>query len=309
MSNFLKDFEEAFDDFLGTTVYFNESKICYKFQGVWTSNMYNTIFEEKANRLMLLLRIQLKNGLNNKSFLTEIQRKLRDTSNFLYDIYYDDFDNLEKSNLKIKRIFEEPESSDDNVFNYDFYEKKLYIDIKEKSSKNKENEISNSLIDFFENYQIKNNSAPSKLQFENYKLLDCIYYYQEIVFETLTEVDYYLINFDVIDFTKIDIEEHQPIVSAIEKCKINLSKIEVARFFKFLMVEQIIYFDLIDGKKNKIKLQNFIQDHFTYKSLNTKQENITNLQREFAETHIEIKEDYNKLIDELIAILNSKRKI
>ena len=113
MTNYLKEFEDALDDFLDLTVYFNENEIRYKFQGFWTSSNFEKDIQEKSGKLKYLLSRQLKNGLDNKSLLSDVQLQIREVYNFLYDIYYDEFDNLTKSNLKIRYSSSLPE----NVFN------------------------------------------------------------------------------------------------------------------------------------------------------------------------------------------------
>ncbi|UPT71028.1 MAG: hypothetical protein M0D53_01020 [Flavobacterium sp. JAD_PAG50586_2] len=319
MVNYLREFQEALEDFLDLTVFFNENEIRYKFQGFWTSSHFEKDIQDKAKKLENLLFRQLQNGLNNKTLLLEVKTKMRDAYNFLYDVYYDDFDNLTKSNLIARYSSASPESSSD-PYTYEFFEHLISNDKARKELQKGNIEFTmlfDSLLKLFESFE-RNDKTPSRLQFENAKLLDCIYCYREILFDLLDTVEHYFYNIDKVDFSKIDIvnfsendiidfDDADPIIEKV-KCKINLSKIEVARFFKFLMIEKYLYFDLSDRSKNKMQLQDFIESNFSYQLPNKKQGAIKNIKREFAETHIEIKENYNRLIDDLIKILETKRK-
>jgi len=304
----LRKFQEATDDFFDTRIFFNKELCQYKFQGIWVSSGFEKDIETKISCIKDLLFNQLKHGLNNKSFLLELQRELRETHHFLYNIYYDEFDDLTKSNLSIHTTHSEPDELITDLYTYDFFVK---IATDEKALEEiKQQEIIfpdlfKTLLDLF----IGKNKVdyPSRIQFENAKLLSCIYFYRTVLFDFLSQIDYYVENFDFINFSLIDTIDNQKNAETV-KCKINLSKIELARFFKFLMIEKYLYFDVNDSSKNKIMLERFIENNFTYKMQDGKQAEIKNLKREFAESHLEIKNNYNELLDELIGILESKRK-
>jgi len=309
MINYLKEFQDALDDFLDLSIYFNQNEIRYKFQGVWTSSNFEKDIQEKAKNLEHLLSRQLKNGLDNKTFLTELQLEIRKAYNFLYDIYYDDFDNLSKSNLKIRYSSAYPDYISVDLYTYEFFEKLISNEKfhKQFQSGNIEFQILfDSLLELFKNFK-KNDTTPSIQQFENLKLLECIYCYREILFDLLGVIDHYVYNFDKIDFSKIEDKEFQPIVQAV-KCNLNLSKVEAAKFFSFLIYDKIIFIDSSDEKADKIRIQKFIENNFTYKSLNSKQESITKINREISDFKLYNKSDYNKVIDDFIKILESKKK-
>jgi hypothetical protein len=304
----LRKFQEATDDFFDTRIFFNKELSLYKFQGIWISSGFEKYIETKISSIKDLLFIQLKHDLNNKSFLLKLQKELRETHQFLYDIYYDEFDDLAKSYLKIHTTHSKPDESITDLYTYDFFvniatDKKALK--KFKQQKIKFPELFKTLLDLF----IGKNEVdyPSSIQFENAKLLTCIYCYRTVLFDFLSEIDYYVENFDFINFSLIDTIDNQKNAETV-KCKMNLSKIELARFFKFLMIEKYLYFDVNDSSKNKIMLERFIENNFTYKMQDGKQGEIKNLKREFAESHLEIKNNYNELLDELIGILESKRK-
>lgn len=90
MVNYLREFQEALEDFLDLTVYFNENEIRYKFLGFWTSSNFEKDIQEKVKNLEFLLFRQLKKGRNNGDLLSEVRLKMKETYNFLCDVYYDD---------------------------------------------------------------------------------------------------------------------------------------------------------------------------------------------------------------------------
>lgn len=309
MINYLKEFQEALDDFLDLTIYFNENDIRYKFQGIWASSNFEKLIKEKAKKLEYLLSRQLKNGLDNKTLLSETQLKIREVYNFLYDVYYEDFDDLAKSNLKVRYSSAFPEYILADLYTCEFFEKLISNEKTREDFQNGNIEFTmlfDSLLKLFEKFQ-KNDKSPDKLQFENAKLLDCIYCYREILFDLLNTIEHYFYNFDKIDFSKIDTDEFQPIDETI-KCNLNLSKVEAAKFFSFLIYDKIIFIDPSDEKMDKIRLQKFIENNFTYRSLNSKQEAITKINREISEFKLYNVKEYNNAIDDFIKILESKKK-
>jgi hypothetical protein len=310
MTNYLREFQEALEDFLDLTVYFNENEMQYKFQGIWTSSHFEKDIQEKAKKLEYLLSRQLKYGRDNKALLSEIQEKMKETYNFLLDVYYTDFDNLAKSNLKIRYSSELPAYISADLYTYEFFENSISNEkVREKFLKGniQFTALLESLLKLFERFQ-RDDKSPNRQQFENLKLLECIYCYREILDDFLDTVEHFISGFDKIDFSKIETTEFQLDVETI-KCNLNLSKRNTAKLFKFFMVENYLYFDLQDERKNKRQLEEFIQNNFTYRALNKKQENIVHIDKEFSEFRLDIKEYYNNLIDELIGILESKRKI
>lgn len=310
MINYLKEFQEALDDFLDPTIYFNENEIRYKFQGLWTSSNFEKDIQEKAKNLEHLLSRQLKNGLDIKTFLSELQLEIRKAYNLLYDVYYDDFDNMSKSNLKIRYSSAYPEYVSVDLYTYEFFEKLINNEKVRKQFQSGTIEfpiLFESLLELFEKFK-RNDKTPNRQQFENLKLLECIYCYREILFDLLSVIDHYYYNFDKIDFSKIEEREFQPIVPAV-KCNLNLSKVEVAKFVSFLIYDKIIFIDSLDEKADKIRIQKFIESNFTYKSFNSKQESITKINREISEFKLYNKNEYNAVIDDFIKILKSKKKI
>ena len=311
MVNYLKEFEDGLEDFLDLTIYFNENEIRYRFQGLWTSSNFEKDINEKSKKLKQLFSRQLKKGLESKALLSEVKSKMREANNFLFDGYYEDYDNLSKSNFKIKKSASLPDGSFEDAFTYEFFETQPIVYTPTENLQYEENEfvmLFNSLLELFERCQMNGNDKPTKLQFENVKLLKCVYCYREILFDFISEIDYLLDNFNKIDFSEIELAELQP-ETITEKCNLNLSKIETAKLFSFLIFEKIMFIDSLDEKKNKIKIQNFIERHFNYRSLNSKQVAITKINREISEFQLHGKEAYNKVIDDFIKILESKKKV
>ena len=305
MVNYLREFQEALEDFLELTVFFNENEIRYKFQGFWTSSHFEKDIQRKANHLESLLFRQLKNGLDNKAFLLEVKAKMRETYNFLYDVYFDDFGNLAKSNIKPRYSSAAADSS------FDLYTYELFENLISNEKARKEFQKSNydftglfdALLKFFENFQ-KNDQSPSRLQFENLKLLECIYCYRELLDDLLRTIEHYHSNFDKIDFSKI---ETDTITVEKNKCHSNLNKIRTAQLFKFLFDEGYLFMD-DRAEKNETLFKRFLASSFTFNK-NGSQSDIGAINQEFSELIWQHKEAQLEFIDEMIEKLEKRKNV
>ena len=63
--------------------------------------------------------------------------------------------------------------------------------------------------------------------------------------------------------------------SSSERCKSSYSKSELAILFYILMDEGLLFFDPSDVKKNRISIQEFVSENFTYKNNEGVQKKIT----------------------------------
>lgn len=306
MVNHLREFQEALEDFLDLTVYFNENEIRYKFQGFWTSSHFEKDIQEKTKKLEYLLLKQLKNGLDNKTLLYEIQLKMKDVHNFLYDVYYDDFDNLSKSNLKVRYSSALPENDSADLYTFEFFEK-LQSDEKARQKFQSGNieftMLFDSLLQLFESFQRKDNS-PSVLQFESLKLLDCIYSYRVILIDLLDTIEHYHSNFDKIDFSRIETDF---ITGEKNKCHSSLNKIRTAQLFKFLFDEGYLFMD-DRAEKNETLFKRFLASKFTFNK-NGSQSDIGAINQEFSELIWQHKDSQLEFIDEMIEKLEKRKKI
>lgn len=78
--------------------------------------------------------------------------------------------------------------------------------------------------------------------------------------------------------------QSQPI-NAIEeeKCGSTLSKIELSQLFYFLMDEKILFFDQMDSKLNRSKMQQFLIRNLTYAGDGGAQTAIHSISKQFSE--------------------------
>ncbi|MFH6960632.1 hypothetical protein ACHRV1_24815 [Flavobacterium aquidurense] len=99
--------------------------------------------------------------------------------------------------------------------------------------------------------------------------------------------------------------------SSSERCKSSYSKSELAILFYILMDEGLLFFDPSDVKKNRISIQEFLSDNFTYRDNEGVQKKITRISRQFSECKgYTYKEKQMKFLDELIGrLMERKRKL
>lgn len=107
------------------------------------------------------------------------------------------------------------------------------------------------------------------------------------------------------------LNESQINLSWSERCKSSYSKSELAILFYILMDEGLFFFDSSDVKKNRISIQEFISENFTYRNNEGVQKKITRISRQFSECKgYTYKEKQIKFLDDLIGILmDRKRKL
>ena len=97
--------------------------------------------------------------------------------------------------------------------------------------------------------------------------------------------------------------------SSSERCKTSYSKSELAILFYILMDEGILFFDPSDVKKNRISIQEFLSENFTYRDNEGVQKKITRISRQFSECKgYTYKDKQIKFLDDLIGILMERKR-
>lgn len=105
------------------------------------------------------------------------------------------------------------------------------------------------------------------------------------------------------------INDFQNNQSSSERCKSFYSKSELAILFYILMDEGILFFDSSDVKKNRISIQEFLSENFTYRDNEGVQKKITRISRQFSECKgYTYKEKQMKFLDNLIGILMERKR-
>lgn len=94
-----------------------------------------------------------------------------------------------------------------------------------------------------------------------------------------------------------------------EKCKSIYSKSELAHLFYFLMEERILFFDSIDEKKNRGKLQDFLVKNFTYSGDEGFQVNMKSISKQFSECKgFSYRDKHIKFLEELINRIQQQKE-
>lgn len=310
MKNYIQEFNAELDDFLTIKVVYNRHFKQYLFQGVWVSEINNSFFQDRLDTLEKLLFNHLKHGINNDIFLLETIEKIKKVDDLLYDHDYSEFSFFENSGISIRKTsnISNPPKKEEYDYNYFVSNKHKAKRLNDNFFDQEQDIISyhNHLSDLFRNSK----HHPSEDEFEQEKLLRVIITYVGYVDDLLHKIALLESNCDKINFSTIKIDDiNSQINTNINKCNLNISKLKLAEFINFLMIEKYINFNAESEAKNKILIQEFFQNNFTYKSPNTKQENIKSLNREISESHLNIKENYNNYIDRLIKLLESKKKV
>jgi len=107
------------------------------------------------------------------------------------------------------------------------------------------------------------------------------------------------------------LNESQNNLPSSERCKSSYSKSELAILFYILMDEGLLFFDASDIKKNRISIQEFLSENFTYRDNEGNQKKITRISRQFSECKgYTYKEKQMKFLDDLIGtLMERKRKL
>ena len=93
------------------------------------------------------------------------------------------------------------------------------------------------------------------------------------------------------------------------KCASQYNKNEIAQLFYILMDEGILFFDDINEKENRSKMQKFIEDNFTYSGDFGNQVNIGTISKQFSEAKgFTYGDSHLKFLDKIIRVLQKRRE-
>lgn len=94
-----------------------------------------------------------------------------------------------------------------------------------------------------------------------------------------------------------------------KKCKSIYSKSELAHLFYLLMDEGILFFDTVDERNNRAKLQDFLVENFTYAGDAGFQVGIKSISKQFSECKgFSYKEKQIRFLDELIIRIQQRKE-
>lgn len=95
-----------------------------------------------------------------------------------------------------------------------------------------------------------------------------------------------------------------------EKCSSNFNKSDLAQFFYVLMDEAIFYFDDTCEVLNRKKMQQFIEENFTYIGDLGLQVNIDIISKQFSESKgFTYREKQLKFLNKIIGMLQKRKEI
>lgn len=95
-----------------------------------------------------------------------------------------------------------------------------------------------------------------------------------------------------------------------EKCSTNFNKSDLAQFFYILMDEAILFFDEKSDKPNRTKMQQFIEENFTYTGNVGLQVSIDTISKQFSEAKgFTYREKQLKFLNKIIGILQKRKGI
>lgn len=95
-----------------------------------------------------------------------------------------------------------------------------------------------------------------------------------------------------------------------ERCCSSFNKSDLAQFFYILMDENILFFDDTRERYNRSKMQQFIEENFTYSGDTGLQTKISTISKQFSESKgFTYGEKQLKFLDKIISIFQRRREI
>lgn len=93
------------------------------------------------------------------------------------------------------------------------------------------------------------------------------------------------------------------------KCSSSFNKSDIGHLFYILMDEQILFFDSNDQVVNRSKMQNFIEENFSYNGDAGLQVNIDSISKQFSECKgFTYKEKQIKFLNELLNVIQKRKE-
>lgn len=111
---------------------------------------------------------------------------------------------------------------------------------------------------------------------------------------------------EVVSYKNFDFSQN---VLFQSKCGSHYNKSDLAQLFYILMDENILFFDGINEKCNRGKMQKFVQENFTYKGDSGYQVTIDTISKQFSESKgFTYKEKQLKFLDKIILQFEKRRE-
>ncbi len=269
--------------FLKPEIVFNKQYNQYQFNGAWLIEITEKEFKEKVLLILKGVNENLRVGKNEREFLRYL--------NELIDNKYYSRENDVRVVLESYARFESRIRIVEKSCAYPPPEEKYQTkDIISKIDSITE-QIAKEDNYYYDIYQFSDdfNMYANPLDVENVKLNYALKLHNGWVNKLYQYLDSLLLEVDNIKFSEFDFESYMreqgimdsPALSGVEgKCHINLSKIDCAHLFYFLMEENIFRCD-INKDRNRVLLQRFLENNFTYDDEGVRK-NIDNITKNFS---------------------------
>ncbi|GGE44396.1 hypothetical protein [Psychroflexus planctonicus] len=283
---------------------YNETYETYMLNDTWVNEIDEYFYEDKIGSIKNLIAKQLKYGLKQKEFLEDLSRRI-----------YNKYDRLKNYDLNSLNFFE---TYPNITFTKDDSEEKPASNASLFENYSNENELAYEknpvLIGYLNHFSNKLNGLKTKEDFEKGLLLYALNNYKSALWDLHGYISEILNNVDFIDFKNINIEDQ--VRSAVKKNKnrlghFNLSKKDVAHFFRILLEEDYLVFDETSDNKNELEMKKFVEANFTFRNHKKERIRIKTFNREYSEVIYKSRPGpklHRDFIDKLILKLQMRKK-
>lgn len=308
--NLPSQIENKLHEFITPKLYFTCDYNQYLFNDSWLIEITEETFRKATFEILISLNKHLVSGQNTKTFLNELRNIISNEVNWYIDNNINSLKFVDNICAEIS-IIENSNKTKPDEEKYSLKDILADIDpvIKVILSENNYYKDLYYFAESFNNYENPIDIEKVKLSYvlnNHYKYVTIIKDYIEDILENYDSIKFELYDFDELLF-KYQIMEYDSNFDTKLKCNINLKKIEIAYLFYLLIDEKFIVFDR-NEKQNKILLQQFIEQNFTYKDDDNKFKNIIKINKEFSKLLSAKRETQIDFIDFLISKLE-KRKL
>lgn len=302
------EIENQLIQFLKPKIVFNTIHNQFVFNGKWLIDISEDDFMESALEILLKINNHLQVGINNKEFLNGLVTLIDDKLSWFEHKKINNIRNIAEFVKTITSSSTEIQAPKSERYSIEYL-------------LSNDEEIENILLleDGYYYYLRLNagyfNNYSESISVENVKLHYILIEHYQWVLKMVCYLDSLLLNFESINFSEYQFEyqlakngfkELMNSSPVRQSCHLNLTKKESAALFITLLAEGIIEFDK-NPKKNKVAMEKFVENNFTYKGENDKRCVIKNMKQEYSDLTFPNEKLQIPLIEKLIEILEVRK--
>lgn len=289
------DFENDLNKLLKLNIGFCPTNAKYHLNKKWVNQIRLDYFDEPNNDFEINLLRNITNFKNPRAIIQEFCETIWTKIEWYEKNNINNFSFLDsiKKFVKPIELIDEPYNEDDYTFesvsNFDFdneYEYGYLYDVLDDINRNFGGTKDTSML---EEAKLVN---AMQLHHESLIIFYHSLYKIEMGWEELNLENYTSINYN---------RKNNP--SGL-KCNIDLSKVDVAMFFRFLSESGLFYIDEIDKLKNDVNLIRFFEENFNFTDSDGKTKSITRLNSDISKVRAN-----NRLITQISTLKEIERKI